>query len=395
MTNVGIQAVTGTAAIQPALEALNFPCDLTAHPGAVRVDDIVLQDAVMALLAIELPQTGHKPNAAQYARASEAAQSGNAAESLVHLERAILDHPMYAEAAMTDPAFISMRGPLVQLVDRLTALAAFEAGSAILTATTLIAGQHGPPELIEHARTYLEAAQDHLRMGSYAESVEAVHSAFLAERFAGWSSFPVLKDLLRPVATAEYELAQKGDPTASLVYLEKAILEHPIHAATSTADPAFAGMRGAVLELVARLTAAARIETEAAMIGCPAGTMYSAVAQAHFELGTFSAMVHAGYIADLGKRVILQGSTIKSNKAQLIRLRRSVARLWRRWPLLAILLGWLLVGVVAGILSLPFQHGIVAEMRHLLFPVWGIGLLGMVVTGLVRSLLISAQAGRR
>jgi hypothetical protein len=154
-------------------------------------------------------------------------------------------------------------------------------------------------------------------------------------------------------------------------------------------------MRGAVLELVARLTAAARIEAEAAMIECPAGSVYSAVAQAHFELGTFAAMVHAGFVANLGKRVMPQGSTTKSNKAQLIRLRRSVSRLWRRLPLLAVLLGWLVVGITAGILSLPFQHGIVAEVRHLLFPVWGMGLLGMVLTGLVRSLLISAQAGRR
>jgi hypothetical protein len=53
---------------------------------------------------------------------------------------------------------------------------------------------------------------------------------------------------------------------------------------------------------------------------------------------------------------------------------------------LAILLGWLIAGIVAGFVSLPFQKASASELRQLLFSVWALGLLGMVVLGFVRSI---------
>jgi hypothetical protein len=61
-------------------------------------------------------------------------------------------------------------------------------------------------------------------------------------------------------------------------------------------------------------------------------------------------------------------------------------------PLLAILLGWLVAGILAGIASLPFQQGAIAELRQTLFPIWALGLLGMVLLGFVRSIW---RIGRR
>lgn len=377
-----------SGAIPARLETALEVRDPAARTATIQVDDVVLQDAVMALLNLELPPVDHKANPVEYAQAVEAASRERPVESLVHLERAILDHPMYAEAALRDPAFAEMRAPLAQLISRLTMLAKFEASSAIHTAHALIAGGFGAPELLEHAGTYLQAAQSHLKLESYAASVEAVHRAFVAERLAGWSDFPELKQLLRPVAAAQYELAQKaaeaGDSTAALRYLGQAMRQHPVYA-ESSADPAFAGMKGPVLDLEARLTAEARAEAEISMAACPAGSLYSAVALAHFGLGTLAGFAQAGYIGELGKR----GNTRRRSPAKL----RAVLqmRIWRKLPWLTVLLTWLLGGMAVGILSLPFQHGTVAALRHLVFPIWGMGLLGMVLAGLVRSMVMGGH----
>src|SRR6266851_1690807 len=67
--------------------------------------------------------------------------------------------------------------------------------------------------------------------------------------------------------------------------------------------------------------------------------------------------------------------------------RRAARRLWDKLPLLAILLGWLLAGIVGGLASLPFQEGYASETRQTLFSIWAIGLLAMVLAGFVRSIL--------
>jgi len=86
------------------------------------------------------------------------------------------------------------------------------------------------------------------------------------------------------------------------------------------------------------------------------------------------------------KRRAFPGSRPQSRLQPLRRAAwRTARRLWEKLPLLAILLGWFAAGVLAGLLSLPFQQGL-AGMRGLLFPVWALGLLAMVLVGFVRSL---------
>ena len=217
---------------------------------------------------------------------------------------------------------------------------------------------------------------------------------------------------------AEFQLAraaaQAGDSAASLQHLEQAILADPVHADAARQDPAFSAMRGAVQELVGHASLLARIRAEAS-IDAALSAMESAggsglagradqvkafldLAQAHFELGTYVAYVEAAQAAMRARQIAEDGRSEPLGKFSGRNFRpntprkpgsarRAVRHLWDKLPWLAILLGWLLAGIVGGVASLPFQNGYVSETRQMLFSNWALGLLAMVLAGFVRSIL--------
>jgi len=218
---------------------------------------------------------------------------------------------------------------------------------------------------------------------------------------------------------AEFQLAraaaQAGDSAASLEHLELAILADPVHAAAVAEDPAFGAMRGAVRELVGHATVLARMRAEASIdaalsvlesaggsrLAAPAdqARAFLDAAQAHFELGTYAAFVEAAQVAIRAQQVAEDSRIERSGRRSPGRplggsavrtpgpARRAVRRLWDKLPLLAILLGWLLAGMVGGVAALPFQDGYISETRQMLFSIWALGLLAMVLAGFVRSIL--------
>jgi tetratricopeptide (TPR) repeat protein len=223
----------------------------------------------------------------------------------------------------------------------------------------------------------------------------------------------------RARGAAEFQLAraaaQAGDRAASLQHLEQAILADPVHADAARQDPAFSAMRGAVQDLVGHASLLARMRAEASIdaalsamesadgSGSPAradqARAFFDLAQAHFELGTYTAYVEAAQAA-MRARQIAEDSRIEprgklstgrprrpSTERKPGPARRAVRRLWDKLPLLAILLGWLLAGIVGGVAALPFQEIGVSETRQTLFSIWALGLLAMVLLGFVRSIL--------
>lgn len=209
--------------------------------------------------------------------------------------------------------------------------------------------------------------------------------------------------------------AQAGDSAASLQHLEHAILADPVHAEAARQDPAFSAMRGAVQELVGHASLLARMRAESSIDaalsamesarGLGAGPRVDQVkafldlAQAHFELGTYTAYVEAAQAA-MRARQIAEDSAIepigrfsagRNFRQSMPRTpgpaRRAVRRLWETLPLLAILLGWLLAGIVGGVAALPFQDGEISETRQTLFSIWALGLLALVLLGFVRSIM--------
>jgi hypothetical protein len=227
----------------------------------------------------------------------------------------------------------------------------------------------------------------------------------------------------RAAGAAEYQLARTaaatGDHTATLQHLEQSILAHPAYSQAVQQDPAFDAVRGDVRDMVGRLNVLGRIRAEAAIQEAgatlesirasdvtgrmPHAQAYLDLAQAHFESACYAGYVIATQAALLAQQAA-SGSKVTppapmapiSSKAVLRPVTRAARhtahRLWQTLPLLVILLGWLFAGILAGVASLPFQQGAIAELRQSLFPIWGMGLLAMVLVGFVRSI---RRIGRR
>jgi hypothetical protein len=221
----------------------------------------------------------------------------------------------------------------------------------------------------------------------------------------------------RAAGAAEYQLARTaaatGDHAATLQHLEQSILAHPEYAPAAQQYPAFDAMRADVRDMVGRLNVLGRIRAEAA-IGEAGATLesvrgvdvtgrvqhaqaYLDLAQAHLDSASYAGYVVAAQAAAMAQQAALGPKVtppapmpVASSKILLRPItsaaRTAVRRLWQTLPLLAVLLGWLLAGILAGVASLPFQHGAIAEVRQLLFPIWAMGLLGLVVVGFVRSI---------
>ena len=235
----------------------------------------------------------------------------------------------------------------------------------------------------------------------------AASAALDLDLLQSWDNAPA-----RAAASSEYQLAraamETGDRPAALQHLEQAILAHHSQAALALADPAFEGIREPVRDLVTRLTQSARLRAEASiaefreLLQFAGGRQLASVraylqsAQTSFQLGTYTGYVQAALAAGLAARITKE--KVRSRRwafgplAAAPRIMKQAARrLWLRLPLLAILLGWLLAGVAAAVVSLPFGAG--AAFRAWLLPVWAIGLVSIVLFGFVRS--IRAMAGRR
>jgi hypothetical protein len=231
----------------------------------------------------------------------------------------------------------------------------------------------------------------------------AVSAALDLALLKSWDSEPA-----RAVAANEYNLAQaaiqSGDRPAALQHLEQAILAHPALAAAALADPAFDGIRGQVRDLVTRLTLDARIHAEASISEAhavlqSAGASLTArplllaranlqAAQASFQLGTYTGYVQAAVAAELAQRIAREKLSRRWGLAAFAPVERMVReaarRLWLRLPVLAILLGWFVAGIVAAVVSLPFEAG--AAFRAWLLPIWAMGLVSAVLYGFVRSI---------
>jgi len=235
------------------------------------------------------------------------------------------------------------------------------------------------------------------------ELARAASAALDLELLRSWDTEPA-----RAVAANEYQLAQiavtSGDRSGALQHLEQAILAHPAQAAAAVADPAFSPIRNEVRELVARLTTAARTHAEAAIAeahealesaGSSAGRAlvqaraYLEAAQSSFQLTTYTGYVQAALAAEFAQRIVNEKPRSRRTILETLKpvsyvVKQAAQRLWRRLPVLAILLGWFLAGVAAALASLPFESG--AEFRAWLLPLWAIGMVCMVLYGFVRSI---------
>ena len=411
------------------------------------VDGLTLQTTVVATLELELLRgwengPSRAAGAIEYQLARQDVQSGDHSAALVHLSQAIQAHPSYAVMAAQDLDLNPIREPVRDLVGRLTVLARMSAEASILEAGESVHAFHAP-EAVQQAQAYLDMAQAQFQTSSYAGYVQASQAAAFAQHIAAHSNvtalvrpLPVEGLILQSTAASalepeflswedgpvlaagatQYQLArnavQSGDYPAALDHLGQAILTHPSYAITAAQDPELTEIKEPVRDLVGRLTVVARIHAEASIVEAgesvralhaPASVQqaqaYLDMAQAQFHTASYAGYVQAAQAAAFAQQIAEHSKvmacaqpaalTHSSDAGSLRQIGRAAKqatrRLWQKLPLLAILLGWLLAGIAGGLVCLAFQNK-ESEMRHLLFSIWALGLLGMVVLGFLRSI---------
>lgn len=162
---------------------------------------------------------------------------------------------------------------------------------------------------------------------------------------------------------------------------------HPEHAAElARGETGLAPIRGEVNHLFERLTIAARMEAvqtlAAAATVVPvldsASISVIATGERFLESGTLLNYVRA---TELGQSVLaLYPATAKAQKAKVQKAMdlRWLRAMWRRVPLLVLLAGWFLIGVIGGIASLAGRTVGPGPLSAGPVEVWALGFLLLV-----------------
>jgi hypothetical protein len=180
--------------------------------------------------------------------------------------------------------------------------------------------------------------------------------------------------------------ARANDIHGALSAIAEMVKLHPEHGAELVRGEAgLAPIRGEVNHLFERLTQSARLEAvqtlAAATTVVPALDLASvsviATGERFLESGTLLNYVRA---AELGQSVLdLYAGTAKARSDMpLRRLRAMLRTTWRRVPLLVLLAGWFLIGVIGGIASLAGRTVGAGPLSAGPVEVWALGFLLLV-----------------
>lgn len=207
---------------------------------------------------------------------------------------------------------------------------------------------------------------------------------------------------------ASYEAArraaQAGDRDSAVRNLEQAVLAHPAHALAAEQEADFTPLRGDVAQLLAGLTQNAKMRAEVSLataeaawtqapIPVPAAAACLDAAKANLAARTFAGYMAAAEAAELARGMLRSRNTALAARSgtEESRLGMAARFLWERLPLLYVLLVWFAVGVTFGgftfLWRAIFPDSGIAAWQDAVFPVWGLGLVLLVLAGFLRSLL--------
>jgi hypothetical protein len=217
-------------------------------------------------------------------------------------------------------------------------------------------------------------------------------------------STPEIHHLLSTIDTQRFSHEAVAVPAVTghdmphaLASLSEFVTRHPEHANELLTSPALAPIRSEVTQLLHHITEVARTEAVRSVSNATAvvdaakhsqqiapqmdGPAALAVAERLIESGQLANYYRA---ADLGLVVIGAYSPrdrTPEKKVRVAVVHRRVAAmiraLWRRAPLLVLLLGWLAVGVAGALIAMLKVFS--ASSVQAGFELWGVGVLGLVV----------------
>lgn len=180
--------------------------------------------------------------------------------------------------------------------------------------------------------------------------------------------------------------AKANDIHGALSAITEMAKLHPEHAADLVrGEPGLASIRGEVNQLFDRMAGAARTEAVQTLAAATAvvpvldlaSVSVIATGQRFVESGTLLNYIRA---VELGQSVLAlyPGTATTRRDIPLRRLQASVRAMWRRVPLLVLLAGWFLIGVIGGIASFAGRTIGSGPLSAGPVEVWALGFLLLV-----------------
>jgi len=303
---------------------------------------------------------------------------------------AVLD-PARAETLPAEPALAPIRREVEELLAKLTETARQDAGKRLSQAAEHL---QAAPRTIENLRpsTLLALAARLLDAGGH---MNWSHSAEISRLLTGGET-PRPPD---PAQTAELfsaviSAAKDGQAKPVLDRLTALAALDPRRAAAAVSDPALAPVRAEAEALLARLASSARLNAETQL---EAATLrwrgpesvwqpLPDLQPATLLLWANRMMEDGGYANYIQLTAFCQAIIdLHPGKTRAARqraprepLRSRFGRLWRRAPLLILLLAWLAVGIGVGVSSALFPERWTAAQVDLFFEIWALGFLALI-----------------
>ncbi len=223
---------------------------------------------------------------------------------------------------------------------------------------------------------------------------------------------------LDQLARAAVSATGDGDTSVALAKLATLVSLDPRRADGLASDPALAPILKEVEALLARLTGAARLGAEARLreatewlrapevadrqIGNVKASTLLLLASRLVDAGGYANCIHSAKVSQMvlderrwaPAEVATPLSMPEDARVRIPRATPPVRReamvaqfkkLWRRAPLLALLLGWLVVGLAGGSVAAVFRDQLPALAVALFFEIWTLGFLALIGFGFYMS----------
>jgi hypothetical protein len=219
---------------------------------------------------------------------------------------------------------------------------------------------------------------------------------------------------LDPLVWAAVSATRSGDTSGALEKLAVLLSIDPRRAEGIASEPGLATIRGEVEALLARLTGDARLGAETRLreatewlqapgaadrqIGDVKASTLLLCASQLTDAGGYANYIHSAGVSEMvldRQRWAPAEAALPSSKRVDVRMRVSGAvprvrrgamaerlkHLWRRAPLLVLLLGWLALGLFGGSAAVVFRDDWPAAAVALFFEIWALGFLALVGLG--------------
>lgn len=219
--------------------------------------------------------------------------------------------------------------------------------------------------------TMLQVAARLIEAGGFANYV---HSAQVSRMIVEGRSTVQPEQLLRGAV----EALEQGNTKEALAKLESLARTDPRRAVSLAYEPALAPIRREVETLLARLTNHALQQAQEQLTEARQYTQDASL------LTLAASLIAAGGLTNLIRSAEVSQTIIRKHKPSSVpapALSPRLKNLWRRAPLLVLLLAWLIAGLMGASIAILLGEERTSALISWIFEIWALGFLALVLFG--------------